>query len=84
MGSFGALCKISDVKILKGHGSLGFNTISTKLYGKLGNQGGIHAAITLFGDPPKTKTFMVLLNVTLLTQDHMGNFNMGVNGKIMK
>ena len=37
--SFGALCKISDVKISKGNFSHSFRPISTKLYEKYGSQG---------------------------------------------
>ncbi len=44
-----------------GHSVHCFHPISTKLYGKHGNQGGIQA-ITHLGDPPKIKIFMTLLN----------------------
>ncbi len=52
LGSFGALRKISNAKISKGHCSHGFHPISTKIYGKHGNQGGIQV-ITFFDDLPK-------------------------------
>ncbi len=41
LGSFGALCKISDAMISKGYCVHYFHPISTKLYGKYCNQDGI-------------------------------------------
>ena len=59
--------KISDLRFSKGYCSHSFHPVSTKLYGKHGNHGGIQA-VSSFGDPPKIKNFMKCL----LTQNHMG------------
>ncbi len=53
LGSFGALCKISNVKISKGFWSHIFHPISTKLDGKHGNQEIQNIAIS--GDLPNVK-----------------------------
>ncbi len=57
----GALCKISDVRIFKSlYSSPSFHPISTKLYKRYGNQGGIQTAF--FGNLPNFKNFMALWN----------------------
>ena len=48
LGSFSALCKISDINFSKGYCTPLFHLISTKLYGKHGNRGRIRA-VTLSG-----------------------------------
>ncbi len=47
------------LRLSKGYCSHSFHSISPKLYGKHGNQGGMQV-ITFFGDLPKTKNFMAL------------------------
>ncbi len=59
--------KFPMLRFLKGYCSHNFHSVSTKLYGKHGNQRGIQA-ITFFVNPPKIKTFSALLNF-LLTQE---------------
>ena len=51
LGSFRALSKFPMAKFLKGY-SQSFHPISTKFYGKYGNQRGIQAITLIFGDMP--------------------------------
>ncbi len=51
--------KFPMLRLSKGCRSYSFHPISTKLYGKHGNQGGMQV-ITFFGDLPKIKNFMAL------------------------
>ncbi len=53
LGSLGALCKMPDVNISKSYFSHSFHPISTKLYGKYGNQE--EHRLLVFGNLPNLK-----------------------------
>ena len=70
LGSFGGLCNISDVKVLKRYSSPSFELIAETLCEGIDNYGGIQA-ITFLGKLPILKKTELKKTEIFLTQDPM-------------